>query len=350
MVIDTAAAFPPLADLEQRIAGHVRLDGMHLVDSRATTAALFGSSQTENLFLVGVAYQAGALPVSVSSIEAAISLNGVAVEANVQAFRRGRQHVADPAALYQLVNKRSTRQGTAAERPDRSRQVRRLLAEAGFESGSELYRLLEIRVAELIDYQNIKYATTYLAQVERASRWEAALTDATGAFAEAVAKNLFKLMAYKDEAEVARLSISGELQRAITEEFGPDVRVGWKLHPPVLRAMGMNRKITLGPWAAPVFRVLYATRHLRGTALNPFGIGVVRRLERDLIAQYIEGLDTIIAIANPDDYATVVDIAALPDMIRGYEHVKLQNAQKYAERRAALLKQLSPQHSLSATS
>jgi indolepyruvate ferredoxin oxidoreductase len=349
MVIDTAAAFPRLADLEQRIAGHVRAEGMHLVDSRATTSALFGSSQTENLFLVGVAFQAGALPVTASSMEAAINLNGVAVEANVQAFRRGRQHVADPAALYQLVNKRSKRDGTA-ERPDRVPQVRRLLADAGFEAGSELYRLLEIRVAELIDYQNLKYATTYLGHVARMSRWEGALPGATGAFAEAVAKNLFKLMAYKDEAEVARLSINGELRRAITEEFGPDVHVGLKLHPPVLRAMGMNRKITLGPWAAPVFRVLYAMRHLRGTALNPFGIGSVRRLERDLIAQYIQGLDTIIAVATPHDYRTAVEIAALPDMIRGYEHVKLHNAQKYAEQRAALLDRLSPQqYSLSAT-
>jgi indolepyruvate ferredoxin oxidoreductase len=339
MVIDTAVSFPPLDELQQSIARHARPDGMHLVDSRAVTTALFGSSQSENLFLVGVAFQAGALPISASSIEAAITLNGVAVDSNVQAFRRGRQHVADPATLQRLVKKQSRSRGVV-ERPDRIAKARQLLAGTGVEPGSELHAVLQIRVAELIEYQNVKYATTYLENVERARRWEVALPRAGTDFAEGVAKNLFKLMAYKDEAEVARLSINGELQRAIAEEFGPDVRAAWKLHPPVLRAMGMKRKITLGPWAAPAFRVLYAMRHLRGTPVNPFGVGAVRRLERDLIRQYVEGLDTIIAVATADEYAIAVEIAGLPDMIRGYEHVKLGNVEKYQQRRDALFEGL----------
>jgi indolepyruvate ferredoxin oxidoreductase len=196
-------------------------------------------------------------------------------------------------------------------------------------------------VPELIAYQNSRYAQRYVSAVERIRARESEIAaDGTDALASAVARNLFKLMAYKDEAEVARLSIDGQLQSALAEEFGPGARFAWKLHPPVLRALGVNRKITLGPWFKPAFQVLYSMRHLRGTPLNPFALGKVRRMERELIDEYLGVFQDLERHLTTDNYATAVELAELPDMIRGYEEIKVRNVARYRERLAALRAEL----------
>jgi indolepyruvate ferredoxin oxidoreductase len=342
MVVDTHVNFPELASLEARIAQRMRPNGFHLVDSRSLTESLFGSSQTENMLLVGVAFQTGALPLTAESIEKAITLNGVAVEANLQAFRRGRQAVADPEGLAAAASRNRRRVRAIRRRKHRVDRADAVLSRIAAVPGSELQRLVNIRVPELIAYQNTGYAERYATLVERVRARESGVA-AGGTLASAVARNLYKLMAYKDEAEVARLSIDGQLKAAVEDQFGTGTRAAFKLHPPVFRALGVNRKITLGPWFTPVFGLLYATRHLRGTPLNPFGLGKVRRLERELIEEYIDVLDEIDRHLTAQNYATAVEIAELPDIVRGYEEIKMRNVTAYRERLALLRVELSAQ-------
>jgi indolepyruvate ferredoxin oxidoreductase len=152
----------------------------------------------------------------------------------------------------------------------------------------------------------------------------------------AVATNLFKLMAYKDEYEVARLSLDPTLERELKEQSGDDVSYSFKLHPPVLRAAGLNRKISLATWFKPGFKGLYAMRRVRGTALDPFGRGEVRATERALITEHVAAIDEAMAKLDSTNLTVVAEIAGLPDMIRGYEHVKLANVTKYRAQLIAL--------------
>lgn len=345
MVVDTRVQFPELAELEARIAEQMRPNGFHLIDARSLTETLLGSSQAENTLLIGVAFQAGALPLTAASIEEAIRLNGVAVEANLQAFRRGRQAVADPERLATAAagaNRRTAR--ARRHRRHREDRAETLLACTAAPRESELHRILRVRVPELIAYQNARYAERYVTIVERIRARESEVigTDA-GPLAQAVALNLFKLMAYKDEAEVARLSIDGQLRAALEEQFGGEVSFAWKLHPPAFRAFGLNRKITLGRWFTPVFAALYATRHVRGTPFNPFGLGKIRRMERQLVEEYAALLDEVADRLTIANHATAVEIAELPDMIRGYEEIKVHNVAEYHERLATLRARLVTQ-------
>lgn len=342
MVIDTQVNFPEMAELETRIAERMHPDGFHVVDARSLTESLFGSSQTENILLVGVAFQTGALPLSAASIETAITLNGVAVEANLQAFRRGRQAIADPEGLAKVAATNRRRKAGVRRRVRQQERAEAVLTTIDTLPGAMLEQVLNVRVPELVAYQNTRYAQRYADLIERTRARETAVAGADmEKLTIAVARGLFKLMAYKDEAEVARLNIDGQLQAALEEEFGPGARAAWKLHPPVFRALGLDRKITLGPWFKPAFHALYAMRHLRGTPFNPFGPGKVRRLERYLIEEYISVLDEINRHLTKDNYDIALDIAELPDMIRGYEEIKTRNADAYHARLAQLRARLT---------
>jgi indolepyruvate ferredoxin oxidoreductase len=316
MITDTSASFPDMDAVTGRISQAVRASTW--LDARGLSDRLFGSDQYANILLAGAAYQAGALPLPAAAIEEAISLNGVAVERNIQAFRRGRQVVADPASLE-----------PAAVSP-----ASPAVPGLGAPEGSELARLAGIRVAELTAYQDAAYASRYLAEVERVRAAEEAVVPGSAALAEAVAVNLFKLLAYKDEYEVARLSLG--VGEQVRERFGDDARYSWKLHPPVLRALGVRHKITLGPWFRPVFSVLYGLRRLRGTRLDVFGYTRVRRLERALIAEYRQVIDAVLGGLTPETLARAVQIAALPDLVRGYEQVKLDSVARYRSQLSGL--------------
>ncbi|GAA1874820.1 indolepyruvate ferredoxin oxidoreductase family protein [Pseudonocardia ailaonensis] len=322
MVVDPTASFP--SDTRARIDAAVRT-ALHL-NARALSEALFGEDQSANMILVGAAYQAGTLPIPAEAIERAITLNGVAVERNLQAFRRGRQFVADPEALDAAL--------APAPAPEPVRHELQDLI--GAEQDSELDRLLTVRIPELVAYQDRDYAIRYAEDVERVRVAEQRVVPGSTALTEAVAVGLHKLMAYKDEYEVARLSLDPGLAADVEAQFGAGSRVSWKLHPPVFRALGMDRKLTLGPWFTPAFRVLRSMRKLRGTRLDPFGIARVRRVERELLAEYRQVLDELVAGLTPDTHATAVEIAALPDLVRGYEEVKLASVERYRERLAAL--------------
>ncbi|MFD2470280.1 indolepyruvate ferredoxin oxidoreductase family protein [Amycolatopsis silviterrae] len=322
MVADTSVTFPEETALLDRL--REAAETVTALDARELAETLFGQDQYANLLLTGVAYQRGALPVPAEAIEEAISRNGVRVETNVQAFRRGRQWVADRAALETVI---AALRGDPEPEPALAPEARELVATVG--DSAELTRLLRIRVPDLIAYQNLAYARRYVEQVERVRRAEASAVPGSTALTEAVARNLYKLMAYKDEYEVARLSLDPVQERLVRARFGADARIAYRLHPPVLKALGMRRKVELGPWFKPVFRVLAAGRRLRGTRLDPFGRTEIRRLERDLVAEYERVLAELTGRLDAENHALAVETALLPDLVRGYEDVKLRTVADY---------------------
>ena len=325
MVSDPSVAFPDRDQLMERIkSATVRSDAI-FVDARRITTEVFGRDHLANVMLAGAAYQAGRIPVPASAIEAAIRTNGVQVEANIQAFRLGRQVIADPQRVAGLEDNRAS----CGEEDVLAYTSLSSIVRAA--SGSELERLVAQRVGDLVAYQNTKYARRYAEFVERVRAAETANVPESTELTESVARYLHKLMAYKDEYEVARLSLDPELRQQINEQFGSGAKIAYRLHPPILRALGMRSKISLGSWIRPVFAVLYAARRLRGTPLNVFGYGQVRRTERALIDEYRRSLDTLLPHLSPHNHAQAVEIARLPDIVRGYEKVKMANVSAYRD-------------------
>jgi indolepyruvate ferredoxin oxidoreductase len=330
MVVDTEARFPELSAQLDAIEARTRGEGNVYLDAQALSERLFGDHMPTNMLVIGAAYQRGLLPLSADAIEEAIRLNGAGVEKNLAAFAWGRACVAAPDAIEEAT--RPPVEPAVHELDD----FERALVDSLAKEGTELRRLLELRVPELVAYQDRGYAERYaeLLRAVRAAEEERAPghTELT----EAVARNLFKLMAYKDEYEVARLHLDAVEQAKLRAEFGDDAKVAFRLHPPLLRAMGLKRKLELGGWFVPAFRALRRMRRLRGTALDPFGKAKVRRVERELPGEYEALVREALASLTPESHATAVELAELPDLIRGYEEIKLAGVERFRERAAEL--------------
>jgi indolepyruvate ferredoxin oxidoreductase len=281
-----------------------------------------------NLLLLGAAFQHGCLPVSSMAIEQAIRLNGAAVEKSLAAFAWGRAAVARPELVDAILN--------PVDGPvELSGEALAIIEGTG--AVGELRRLLEVRVPDLIAYQSVRYAKRYADDVAAVMRAEAE-RGAPGetAVAEAYARGLYKLMAYKDEYEVARLHLDTLEQVKLRKEFGDDAKVWFMLHPPLFRALGLQHKLKLGPWFRPAFRLLRAGRRLRGTPVDVFGLPKVRRVERKLVGEYRAMVERSLEQLRPGTHTTVAKIAGLPDLVRGYEHVKLRNVERYRAEAARL--------------
>jgi indolepyruvate ferredoxin oxidoreductase len=332
--------------VQATIGRYTRADRTVAVDARRVAEALFGDYMTTNLFAIGVAYQAGLLPLTGASIEAAIRLNDVAVDLNLQAFRYGRLYQHDPARVEALIT--PPPRGYAEER---ARAIARLPAPAAraytglldlcADLDDEARRLLAIRVAELIEYQDAAYAQAYVQVVRWVAAREREAVPGRVALSHAVIRNLYKLMAYKDEYEVARLHLKPEPRAALRGQFSDPVRTTYHFHPPLLRALGLRRKLPLGSWFDPALKVLTELRHLRGTPLDVFGYAALRREERELIGWYQGLLETAMPRLRPSNHAVAVELAELPDAIRGYEQIKEANAAKARERASGLLDRLN---------
>jgi len=331
MVTSTAVEFPEANGLITSINRVTRKDENVYLDALGLAETLFDDHMAANMIVLGAAYQAGALPVSEKAIEEAIALNGVSVQMNSQAFRVGRLLVADPAWARTVVRRRL---GAIEAALELSAQARNLVDSVG--ATGELTRLLEIRVPELIVYKSAGYARGYVQFVKRVREAEAAQVPGESRLSEAVARYLFKLMAYKDEYEVARLSLKPDIGRALAEEFPGGVKLAYNLHPPLLRALGVKQKIKLGPWFGTVFGVLARMKMLRGTPLDPFGYAAVRRVERQLPGEYRSLIEKVLAGLSPESYERAVKLAELPDVIRGYEDIKLRNVQQFRDEVRAL--------------
>jgi indolepyruvate ferredoxin oxidoreductase len=276
--------------------------------------------------MLGYAYQSGALPLSSESIERAIEMNGEAVAMNVAAFRYGRRAAVDPAALEALVK-------PAPELVNDSLKLSQSFAET-----------VDRRVAFLTAYQSARYARRYLDWVEKIKTAEANKAPGQCALSETVARYLFKLMAYKDEYEVARLYTDTAFVERVKSSFdGDNLRLEFHLAPPLLtrrdKVTGEPKKMSFGPWLLGAFRVLAKFKVLRGTPLDPFGYTAERRTERRLIAEYEKLLAEIAEHLTPNNHHLAVELAALPEKIRGFGPVKQRHIAAAQAEEAALREQ-----------
>ena len=295
----------PDAKLRQAISEAAGAKAAFIEAGRLATA-LLGDAIGTNLFMVGYAYQKGLLPLSAAAIERAIELNRVAIEMNRAAFRHGRLAAHDPARIEAKAAPLAAIEGPAPARA--------------------IDEVIKRRVTYLTAYQNSAYAKRYMDLVERVRATEARETNGRTGLAEAVAHAYFKLLAYKDEYEVARLYSDGSFQEKIRRQFGKKTRLTVHLAPPLLAEIdpvsGHPRKKAYGPWIFTAFAWLAKCKGLRGTVLDPFGYTGERRMERRLISDYEELMAEILAKLDHDNHEIAVEVASLPKQIRGFGHVK----------------------------
>jgi len=335
---------PQAGVLERTFEAYSRAADNTWVEGETLVERVLRNHVLTNSFMLGVACQAGRLPVRSESIEQAFRLNGVAVEENLRAFRLGRllQHnpksvpgeavpadVSPEAGLQRCRQKLNARDGRACDT---------LVARIA-ELPRVPRRTLAIRLGELISYQDAAYASRYLDDVLAVHAAERRVKPGSHDLTEAAARYLFKLMAYKDEYEVARLLSDPDIQHQIGETF-VDAEIRYNLHPPLMRALGRHRKLELGPWFGPVLKLLARMKRLRGTPLDPFGRSAARRLERELLDWYRLLLEHVVNHVTEGNYDTVLDILRAPDRIRGYEQIKLKNAVRTRAEVAGLLDRL----------
>ncbi len=279
-------------------------NNLDIIDATGIASALMGDSIATNAFMLGFAFQKGAIPLSLEAILRAIEINGAAIEMNKQAFTWGRL------AAHDLARVRSVTQFRA-----RAATTTRTLDES-----------IAYRAKFLTEYQNRSYADRYLATVAKVRNAEALASSGSSELTEAVAKNLFKLMAYKDEYEVARLYTDGSFARKLGEKFEGDIRLRFHLAAPLLarrdKCTGHLQKKEYGGWMIHAFRLLARLKFLRGTAFDPFGYTAERNAERKLIDDYLAMLEQHIAALKGGQIPILARLARLPEMIRGYGHIK----------------------------
>jgi indolepyruvate ferredoxin oxidoreductase len=337
MIVNTAEILPgdftrdadfslPTERIKRAIMTAAGREQSRFVDATRLATALLGNSIGANIFLVGYAWQIGALPLSSAAIERAIELNGEAVAMNLAAFAWGRRAAVDPAAVEALIAER-------AGPPSAARQLSQSFEET-----------VARRVEFLTQYQSAAYAARYRDRVNTAQSAEAAKAPGKSGLAEAVARYLFKLMAYKDEYEVARLYTDGAFLDQVKAAFdGDDLRFEFHLAPPLLArrdpTTGLPRKMSFGPWMMPAYKLLARLKFLRGTALDPFGRTVERRTERALVRDYEAMLEEVLSKLTPDNHHLAVGLANIPEKIRGFGHVKARHLTAAKADEAALLDQ-----------
>jgi indolepyruvate ferredoxin oxidoreductase len=285
------------------------------VPATEIATGLMGDAIATNMFMLGYAYQKGWLPLSAASLERAIELNGVAVEFNRKSFVWGRRAALD------------------------LEKVRRIAMPAEVIPIDEhfsrnLYELVERRVKHLTDYQNAAYARRYQQLVDRVRALEKEKANSTQ-LTETVARYYAKLLAYKDEYEVARLHADGEFRKKIEGMFEGDYRVVYHLAPPLLTRK--EEKMRFGPWMMGIFKILSFLKGLRGTPFDPFGRTEERRTERALIREYEDTVERLLARLTPQNHAAALQIAAIPEEIRGYGPIKARTIGPARKKRDELL-------------
>ncbi len=330
MITHPSLTMPSPDELAHRIGLRTK-PNHHWADAQAITTDIFGLATTANLFIVGIAVQAGVLPIDPQHLEAAITLNGVAVDANIEAFRFGRLHVVDPDAVDAARHQQTGTTDTVAK-PEHSSDRLDALGVTG-----DLRDRLSLFAGELEAWGDKSTTGAWFDVLDRVAEAERQVVDSTDLLA-AVGAGLFKLVAYKDEYEVARLMTLDEGLEPANDVAGASGSIAWKLHPPMLRALGMDTKITIGSWATPGVKALARAKKIRGSALDPFGRAEVRRVERELPVEYIDAIDQVLGVLSAENHAEAVAIAELPDLVRGYEDIKLANVDIYRAQLAEHLK------------
>ncbi|WP_186131191.1 indolepyruvate ferredoxin oxidoreductase family protein [Burkholderia gladioli] len=310
----------PTEALKQAIRDAAGPEQVGFFDAAAASTALFGESIGANVFMLGMACQLGSLPVSPEAIERAIELNGEAAAMNLAAFRWGRRAAHEPALVLEVMS------SLAATRRD--------------QAAATIHEIVERRATFLAAYQDQAYALRYRGWIERVQMAEALATPGSSVVTEAVARGLFKLMAVKDEYEVARLHTDAHFRRQIEAEFESVERIEFHLAPPLFArrdAQGRPRKSAYGPWIRKPFALLAGLRRVRGTWLDVFGHTAERRMERALLARYVDDLEQIVHLIVEGRVELARELAAIPESIRGFGHVKAASVAAAAERRAGIL-------------
>ncbi|EZH80676.1 indolepyruvate ferredoxin oxidoreductase [Ectopseudomonas composti] len=310
----------PGAAMREALSEAVGEGKTRFVDATRLATRLLGDSIATNLFMLGYAYQQGLVPVSAEALNKAIELNGVSVQLNQQAFLWGRRAAHDLAAVEKLAAPK------VVEAPH----------------CSTLEEIVADRVQRLTAYQNAAYAERYRELVERVRKVD---TDAQQHLSKAVARYYFKLLAYKDEYEVARLYSDATFRKQLEAQFEGDYQLQFHLAPSWLSkpdaVTGQPRKRSFGPWMLKAFGVLARFKFLRGSALDPFGHSAERRLERELIEEYEANVAYLLGELNAGNYRTAVALAEIPEQIRGYGHVKEAALTKAREQASQLKARLT---------
>ena len=287
---------------------------LHALDAHALAVQHCGDAILANMVLLGHAWQLGTIPLNAASLLQAITLNGVAVEANQHAFQLGRLAAWRPDAL----------QGAAP-------------AAAQYDAGQEsLEDILARHCDSLGKYQSPAYSQRYLDTIHRVEAAERRLyPERPPRLSLAAARSLYRLMAIKDEYEVARLYTDGRFRKQLSEQFEGTYSLRFHMAPPILapkhQHTGKPRKITFGPWLETVLKLVAHGRRLRGTPLDPFGWSAERRMEKRLLSEFESLLGKIADQLTHENYATALALAELPTMVRGFGHIKLANVQRYEE-------------------
>jgi len=309
-----------LASLQRALRAAVGSNAIAFIDATTLTTALIGDAVAANLFMLGYAFQKGLVPVSLAAIERAIELNGVAPEANLRAFAWGRLAAHDPARVDALARPLEFKPAATAH---------------------DMASLVERRTAFLTHYQDAAYARRYRELVQQIAAAETARVPGRSELAEAAARNLFKLMAYKDEYEVARLYTNGEFLEKLHRQFDGDLRLEFHLAAPLIArrdpVTGLPRKRAYGAWMLKLLKLIARLRRLRATPFDVFGYSAERRRERELISAYEGVLRELAAALDRENHALAVEIASLPEQIKGFGHIKACNIEKTKAREGELL-------------
>ncbi len=320
-ILDPDAKFPSRA-MQDKIIAEVGEPATYFIDATRIATQLLGDSIAANLFLLGFAWQQGLVPVSEHALQEAIDLNGVSVSFNKQAFLWGRRCAAQQDRLLQML---------AAQSPPPAPRLQHFAD------------IVSDRVLRLSQYQNAAYAESYRARVERIHALDPR-ADEPDSISVAVARNLYKLMAYKDEYEVARLYTDKAFLEQLQQRFAGNYTLRFNLVPPMISKRdphtGHFLKREFGAWMMPAFRALARLRFLRGTALDIFGRSAERKQERADIQDYLRLLDEVCPKLDSSNYSTVLELAQLPASLRGFGHVKDHNREQLRVRQSALMKRL----------
>ena len=296
----------PQDGMEARIADAVGAESADFLEASRLATAIMGDAIATNLFMLGFAWQKGLVPLSRQAILRAIAINATAVASNTTAFQWGRVAAVDMATVLEAAQ--------PAHVPDHHRL------------STSVDELIARRQEQLTAYQDAAYAQRYLALVRRVRAAEEALAPGISLLGEAVARAYYKLLAYKDEYEVARLYTDGNFLKGVEAQFEGDYRLVFHLAPPLLAATdattGELRKRRYGPWMLKAMRMLARLKHLRGGALDVFGRSTERQLDRQLIADYEALIDTLLAGLEAGNHEVAVELASLPEQMRGFGHVR----------------------------
>lgn len=305
--------------LEEKLRVAAGGEAMEVVDAYDLALRLLGDSIGANILLLGFAWQRGRVPVSLAALERAIELNGVAIEMNRMAFQLGR---------------------LAAEQP----QTVLELAEEPVPAAMSLDELIAHRVAHLIDYQNADYATEYTALVEAVRMAESNLGVGEDLpLTTAVARGHSKLLAYKDEYEVARLYTDGRFRKALEETFDGELTMSFHMAPPLLvknKNGAPPAKVRYGSWMFTAMKLLARGKHIRGSWLDVFGRNAERKMERALATCYAEMITSLVPMLSSDTHGSILALARLPERIRGFGHVKLHSVREVLRQEALLMQAL----------